>query len=71
MTRGLQEVTFSTPEFSIDVIYFPDRLSYTNRWSLVVWEKYRIRRIHYASSILNPELVARAFEWATKYTLSF
>lgn len=65
------EVTFSTPEFSIDVSYWPDRLSYTNRWSLAVWGKYRVRKIHRSSWILNSELVARTFEWATKCKLSF
>lgn len=68
--KGLQ-VTFSTPKFSIDVVHFPDRLDHTNRWSLAVWGKYRVRKIHHSPSVLDPDLLARTFEWATKYSLSF
>jgi hypothetical protein len=68
--RGYQ-VTFSTPKYSVDVVHYPDRLDRSERWVLVVWGKYRVHKIHVSDSILDPDLLVRTFEWATKYTLSF
>ena len=65
------QVTFTTPKYSVDVIHFPDRLDNANRWSLRVWSRDRVQGVHNSSSVLDPELLALTFEWATRYSLSF
>jgi hypothetical protein len=65
------KASFTTPKYSVDVLHFPDRLDHSNRWALRVWNRNRAKRVHNSSSVLEPDLLALTFEWATNYSLSF
>jgi hypothetical protein len=63
---------FSTPKHNIRIGHYLDVIDKTPRWSLVVNLKWELGgSLHRSSSILAPEVVARIFEWSTKYSLTF
>jgi hypothetical protein len=71
-SAGISEICcFRTPKYSIEVSHYTDNLEGKSRWALVVYLKEIRFPHHRSSSIWDPDLLVRIFEWSTEYTLSF
>ena len=63
---------FGTPKHNIRIGHYHDSIDKTPRWSLVVNLKGELGgSLHRSSSIMDPGVVARIFEWSTQYSLTF
>jgi hypothetical protein len=71
-SAGISEICcFRTPKYSIEVSHYTDNLEGKSRWALVVYLEGSRFPHHRSSSIWDPDLLVRIFEWSTEYTLSF